>query len=83
MGSAYMIKTMMPGEGDEFSRQHEVDMLNEMLHQPHLEERRHNGAMPIGRRLLQAEVFGTEEYLAPFEFPEPHFPLRRESVSNN
>jgi hypothetical protein len=77
-----MVRTMMSGEGDEYSRQYEIEMLEEMLKETALGDRRSADAMPIGRRILQAEVFGIELRLAPFEFPEPHFPLRREANTN-
>jgi hypothetical protein len=78
-----MIKTMQPGEGDEFSREYEVEMLNRMLEVPFIETRRAEASRPIGRRILEAEVFGTGEYLTPFEFPKPYSPIRRETGSNN
>ena len=78
-----MVRTMMPGEGDEFTRQHEIDMLHEMMERPALGERRRADAVPIGRRILQAEVFGTHENLMPFELPEPLTPLRHHISTSN
>lgn len=76
------MRTIIPGEGDEFSRREEIEMFNAKLRDAALGQRRSTDAQPIGRRILEAEVFGTEAYLAPFEFPEPHFPIRRFGSQN-
>lgn len=72
-----MVRTMLPIPDGDPSREHENETFRAMM-----ESRRASDALPIGRRILQAEVFGTNEHLVPFEFPEPLLPLRREAMNN-
>lgn len=73
-----MVKTMMPGEGDGMSR----DELESLEREMHYAEIRQRVADPIGRRLLRAAVFGTEERLEPFEPPHYVFPSLFSHSSN-
>ena len=64
-----MTKTMMPGDGGDFGERVEMAAFDDIASR-YREERMAAEAIPIGRRILRADVFGIEEFLAPFELPQ-------------
>lgn len=75
-----MVKTLQPGEGDDFSIEAEIEAFRSMLDA--FDDRGFRASKPLGRLILEKEVFGKEVSLSPFDLPIP-YPSYRDSHSNN
>lgn len=71
----------MPGDGGDFGEAMERAVFDDLVSR-FREERIAAASVPIGRRVLRADVFGTDEFLAPFVLPQMD-PLQLHRTSRN
>lgn len=76
-----MVKTLQPGEGDDFSIEAEIEAFRSML-DAFDDERFTEIAKPIGRLALERDVFGRNVTLPPFD-PPTHYNSFMYNQSNN
>jgi hypothetical protein len=77
-----MIKTAIPGEGDDFSSEAEIEAIERMLQTFDLEQKRARAANSIGFRAMKADVFGYG-VLEASQMPDFRHPSIHSIYSNN
>ncbi len=76
-----MVKTLQPGEGDDFSIEAEIDAFRSMV-DAFDNDRRKIDSKPLGRLMLERDVFGKGVPLVPFELSTPYITLLGTQSSN-